>query len=164
MGACRNALSRAHEELQLVRKRRYQAGGSGSLAQIHGLLTRNGHGLSDFHPSNWVTYSIDGPNKKVILGGQTFTPPPTSASTGFRVLPLIRNNLSPLAGPQGAVYDATNPAALAATNPNEKVRAEVKGNGTDRRVVTSSFTENGHVVLSASGNLPHNRLTIMDFC
>lgn len=87
-----------------------------SLAQIHGLLTRNGHGLFDYHPSNWVTYSIDGPNKKVTLDGQTFTPPPTSAATGFWVLPLTRNNLSPLAGPQGVVYDATNPADLGAMN------------------------------------------------
>ncbi len=99
MAACRNALS---------------------LAQLHGLLTWNGHGLFDYHPSNRVKYSIDGPNKKVILDGQTFTPPPTSAATGFWVLPLIRNNLSPLAGPQGAVYDATNPADLAAMNPNER--------------------------------------------
>jgi hypothetical protein len=87
-----------------------------SLAQMYGIMTRNGHGLFDYHPSNWVTYSIDGPNKKVTLDGQTITPPPTSAATGFWVLPMTRNNLTPLAGAQGVVFDASNPADLGAMN------------------------------------------------
>ncbi len=88
-----------------------------ALAQILGVLTRNGHSLFDYHPADYVSYSIDGPNKKIVLDGQTYTPPPTSnVPVGFWVLPFSRNTFAPLAGTQGIVYSATNNNDIQAMN------------------------------------------------
>jgi hypothetical protein len=87
-----------------------------SLTQIQGALTRNGHSLFDYHPVDYITYSIDGPNKRATFDGQRFTVPSAVPTTGFWVFPFTRNTFAPLAGTQGVVYDATKAADLTAMN------------------------------------------------
>lgn len=90
-------------------------------AQLNGLLTQNDFGTFDYHPSDNVVFSVDGPKKQIVLDGATYTPPglPT---TGFWVLPMNRTllqNADCTSSDSGLTYlncgrafDATDPLQL----------------------------------------------------
>ncbi len=96
------------------------------LAQIHGVLTVNAHGLYDLHPSDNAIVNVDGVNKRVQIDGVTYAPPAVSQNlpSGFWVLPITRRTLSPTAmvnqdnsncpASCGAFFDLNSPASAAA--------------------------------------------------
>lgn len=73
-------------------------------AQIAGLLSVNAHNYYDFHPSGNISFTLDGPNKSLMLKvfgtdpatgnftfkTTTFTPPTPTTESGFWVLRLNR--------------------------------------------------------------------------
>lgn len=92
-----------------------------AVPQINGVLTLNAHNYYDFHPSDDILYTVDGPNKQIVINGATYTPP-TPPATGFWVLRLNRMVLQDpdctssdggLTYPGcGEVYDFTDPAQI----------------------------------------------------